>query len=123
MAKRVLIIDDEEDIRVIARASLMLIAGLEVSVASSGQEGLAKAIAEQPDAILLDVMMPEIDGVTLIHQLRMNPATQQIPIIILTAKTEASDRRHYAELGVKATIAKPFKPAKLVAQFLKALSW
>ncbi|HEY9660143.1 MAG TPA: response regulator, partial [Allocoleopsis sp.] len=58
MTKRVLIIDDDEDIRVIARASLMLIAALEVSEASSAQEGFEKAIAEQPDAILLDVMMP-----------------------------------------------------------------
>lgn len=123
MAKRVLIIDDDEDIRVIAQASLMLIAALEVSVASSALEGFEKAIAEQPDAILLDVMMPGIDGITLVRQLQTHPATQQIPIVLLTAKTQAPDRQRFADLGVVATIAKPFKPAKLVAQFLKALDW
>jgi two-component system, OmpR family, alkaline phosphatase synthesis response regulator PhoP len=123
MAKRVLIIDDEDDIREIAQASLEIMAGLEVMVARSSQEGLTKAENEQPDAILLDVMLPDLDGVATFKQLQANPATQHIPVILLTAKVQASDQRRFADLGVKATIAKPFKPAKLAEQLLEVLEW
>ncbi|MBD3883115.1 response regulator [Phormidium tenue FACHB-886] len=119
--KRVLVIDDEEDIREVAQVSLELMAGLEVLVASSSQEGLLKAEAEQPDAILLDVMLPEMDGLTVFQRLQENSATQHIPVILLTAKVQPVDQRRFAELGVAAMIAKPFKPAKLAAQVLEIL--
>ncbi|NJL21577.1 MAG: response regulator [Leptolyngbyaceae cyanobacterium SM1_3_5] len=122
-AKRVLVIDDEDDIREIAQMSLEIMAGLDVCVARSSREGLNLAESEQPDAILLDVMMPDMDGVATFQQLQANPATQHIPVILLTAKVQVSDQRRFADLGVKAMIAKPFKPAKLAEQILQVLGW
>lgn len=123
VTKRVLVIDDEDDIREIAQASLEIMAGLEVIVARSSREGLVKAEIEQPDAILLDVMLPDMDGITAFKHLQTNPATRHIPVILLTARVQAADQQRFAELGVKATIAKPFKPAKLAEQLLEVLGW
>ncbi len=122
-AKRILIIDDAEDIREVAQVSLEIIGGWEVLTASSGREGMAKALAEQPDAILLDVMMPEQDGPTTFLQLQANSATQHIPVILLTAKALAGDRRMFAELGVVSVIAKPFEPMFLASQVAQVLGW
>jgi CheY-like chemotaxis protein len=119
----ILVIDDEDDIREVAQASLEIMAGLDVIVARSSHEGLKKAEIEQPDAILLDVMLPDMDGLTVFKHLQANPATQHIPVILLTAKVQISDQRRFAELGIKAMIAKPFKPAKLANQLLEVLGW
>lgn len=118
--KRVLVIDDEDDIREVAQASLEIMAGLEVILACS-REGLIKAEMEQPDVILLDVMLPDMDGVTVFKQLRVNPATQHIPVIFLTAKVQAFDQLYLKQLGAKAVIAKPFKPQQLASQLLAIL--
>ena len=122
-AKRILVIDDATDIREVAQISLEVVGGWEVLTASSGQEGVAKAIAEQPDAILLDVMMPDQDGPTTFKQLQANIATQHIPVILLTAKTLASDRQMFADLGVVSDIAKPFEPMYLAGQVAQILGW
>ncbi len=121
--KRILVIDDEDDIREVAQASLEIMAGLEVIVACSSREGLRKAAAEQPDAILLDVMLPDMDGLTVFQHLQDNPSTCHIPVILLTAKVQVSDQRRFANLGIKAMIAKPFKPANLAHQLLDVLGW
>ncbi len=118
-----MVIDDAEDIREVAQVSLEVVGGWEVLTASSGREGVAKALAEQPDAILLDVMMPDQDGPTTFQQLQANHATQHIPVILLTAKALASDRRMFADLGVVSVIAKPFEPMSLAAQVAEALGW
>lgn len=123
MPKHILVIDNEPYIQEIAQICLRTVAGWHVSTASSGQEGMTKAAAAQPDAILLDVMMPDMDGVATFQALQDNPTTQLIPVILLTAKVQASDRQRYAELGVKATIAKPFDPLQLAAQVSAALGW
>jgi CheY-like chemotaxis protein len=122
-AKRILVIDDAEDIREVAQVSLEVVGGWEVLTASSGQEGVAKALAEQPDAILLDVMMPDQDGPTTFQQLQANIATQHIPVILLTAKVLASDRGMFADLGVVSVIAKPFEPMFLASQVAQVLGW
>jgi CheY-like chemotaxis protein len=122
-AKRILIIDDEDDIREVAELTLEVVGGWEVSTASSGTQGLAKAAAEQPDVILLDIMMPEMDGVATLQKLRANPATQHIPVIFLSAKTHLVDWHRFTELGVRAAIAKPFNPMTLAAQVAEALGW
>ena len=122
-AKRILVIDNEPYIQEVAQICLETTAGWEVLTASSGREGLLKAETEQPDAILLDVMMPDMDGVTTFQKLQDNPATRDIPVILLTAKIQASDRRRYAELGIKATIAKPFNPLELASQVARVLGW
>ena len=123
MLKRVLIIDDEADIREVAQVSLEIMAGLKVILASSSREGLFQAETAQPDAILLDWVMPEMDGLTVCKHLQVNPKTQNIPIVLLTAKTPFSHQDCFTHLGIKAAIAKPFKPAKLAEQFLTALGW
>ncbi|XZO03728.1 MAG: response regulator [Microcoleus sp.] len=122
-AKRILIIDDAEDIREVAQVSLEIVGGWEVLTASSGIEGVAKAVAQQPDAILLDVMMPDQDGPTTFLQLQANSATQHIPVILLTAKALAGDRRMFADLGVASVIAKPFEPMSLASQVAQVLGW
>lgn len=123
VANRVLIVDDESDIREVAKASLELMGGMQVILASSSQEGLEKAEAEQPDAILLDVMLPDMDGTTAFKKLQENPATHNIPVILLTAKVQSADHRRFASLGVAAVIAKPFDPVLLPTQIAEALGW
>ncbi|MBL1173798.1 response regulator [Pantanalinema sp. GBBB05] len=122
-SKHILVIDNEPYIQEIAQICLRTVAGWQVSTASSGKEGVTKATVEQPDAILLDVMMPDLDGVATFQALQGNPTTQSIPVILLTAKVQASDRQRYTELGVKATIAKPFDPLQLAAQVAAVLGW
>lgn len=121
--KRVLIIDDEDDIREVAQASLEMMGGWEVITASSSSEGLALAEAEQPDAILLDVMLPDMDGPTTFQKLQAMPATQQIPVVLLTAKVQAADQRRFADLGVTAVLSKPFDPVALAGQVAAVLGW
>lgn len=115
--------DNEPYIQEVTKACLETVAGWEVWTANSGQEGLNLAASQQPDAILLDVMMPDMDGLTTFQKLRANPATQSIPVILLTAKIQTSDRRHYAELGLAAAIAKPFNPLDLADQIASVLGW
>jgi CheY-like chemotaxis protein len=123
MSHRILIIDDEEDIRDVAALSLETVAGWDVVVASSGAQGLARAIEHQPDAILLDVMMPGMDGPTTFRELRNNPATAKIPVLLLTAKVQASDQRRFADLGVDGVLFKPFDPMTLSTQIAAVLGW
>ena len=123
MSRRILIIDDEADIREVAALSLETVAGWEVVAASSGAQGLAVAIRELPDAILLDVMMPGMDGPTTFRELRKNPAKAHIPVLLLTAKVQSSDQRRFADLGVEAILFKPFDPLTLYAQIADALGW
>ena len=121
--KHILIVDDEDDIREVAELALEAIGGWQVSTASSGLDGLAKAEAEQPDAILLDVMMPDMDGLETLQKLRANTVTQQIPVVLLTAKTQATDQQRFLEVGVTGIITKPFKVMMLADQIAELLSW
>lgn len=121
--KRILVIDDEDDIREVAQLCLETVGGWEVMTAGSGSEGLVKAETEQPDAIVLDVMMPGMDGPTTFQKLQANVATQNIPVVLLTAKVQAAEQRRFAELGVKAVLTKPFDPLALATQVAKALGW
>jgi len=121
--RRILVIDDEDDIREVAKLSLEMVGGWEVLVARSGAEGLAMAQAETPDTILLDVMMPEMDGPSAFHKLQENPATQKIPVILMTAKVQVADQLRFKNLGVTSVIAKPFDPMQLASQVSAALGW
>ena len=121
--KRILIIDDEDDIREVAQLSLETIPGWEVLTARSGREGLEMAVAEQPDAILLDVMMPDVDGPTTFQKLQAKPEISHIPVVLLTAKVQASDRQRFSTLGIKAVMAKPFDPLTLADQLAEILGW
>jgi CheY-like chemotaxis protein len=123
MTRRILIIDDEEDIREVAGLSLETVAGWEVVLANSGAQGLARAAEHQPDAILLDVMMPGMDGPTTFRELRKNPITSHIPVILLTAKVQSTDQKRFADLGVEAVLFKPFDPLTLSDQISDVLGW
>jgi len=122
-AKRILIIDDEPDIREVAQMSLEMVSGWQVVTAESGDEGIAKARQQRPDAILLDAMMPEMNGATTFQKLQNDPSTKQIPVIMFTAKVQAADRKTFADLGIKNVIAKPFDPVKLGSQISAILGW
>jgi CheY-like chemotaxis protein len=121
--KRVLIIDDEADIREVAQVSLELVGHYEVRTAGGGREGLESARAYQPDAILLDVTMPDLDGPATLAQLRADPATQQIPVVFLTAKTQTAERAQLAQLSPAGILTKPFDPMKLAGDLASTLQW
>lgn len=121
--KRILLVDDEEDIREVAQLSLEMVGGWQVITVSSGTEAISKAEIEQPDAILLDVMMPDLDGFATFERLRRNRATQQIPVIFLTAKVSADDQHRFFELGVHGVISKPFDPMSLATEVETTLGW
>jgi CheY-like chemotaxis protein len=123
MFHSILIIDDEDDIREVAALSLETIAGWQVFTANSGAQGLTRAVEHQPEAILLDVMMPGMDGPTTFRELRKNPATAHIPVLLLTAKVQSSDQRRFADLGVQAILFKPFDPLTLSDQIANVLGW
>ena len=121
--KRILVVDNEPYIQEVAKICLETVAGWNVLTAGSGVEGIQVAEVEQPDAILLDVMMPDMDGITTFQKLQENPATQNIPVILLTAKIQSADRRRYAQMGMRDAIAKPFSPLELAGQVAEALGW
>ena len=121
--KRILVVDDEDDIREVAQLSLEMIAGWEVIAARSGAEGVRRAEEELPDAILLDVMMPDMDGPTTFRRLRDNPATAAIPVILLTARAQSGDRERLEGLGVAGVLSKPFDPMELSRQVSDVLGW
>ncbi|NJM98367.1 MAG: response regulator [Phormidesmis sp. RL_2_1] len=121
--KRILIVDDEESIQKVVSLSLKLEASWESITASSGKEGIAQAKRHQPDAILLDVMMPEIDGIATFEVLDESVETRSIPVILLTAKTQAAEKRLFQTMGVAGVITKPFTPLTLASQIAKLLNW
>lgn len=123
MAKRVLIVDDEDDIREVAALSLSSLAGYEVLSAGSGTSALVIAATQQPDAILLDVMMPDMDGPTTLRKLQDQPSTANIPVVFLTAKVQPSERARFASLGAAAVLSKPFDPLTLSTELAAALGW
>lgn len=122
-AKRILLIDDEIRLRNVIQACLENLGGWAILTAASGSEALHKAETEKPDAILLDMMMPDMDGFTFLQQLQSNLDTQSIPVILLTAKVQASNHDQYAQLDVAGVIAKPFEPLKLAEQVAEILDW
>jgi len=123
MAKRVLVIDDDAQIRAVASASLTMVGQWEVLTACSGAEGVARAQAELPDAILLDVMMPDMDGPATLKAIRGSAATAGIPVIMLTASLGADGGPPVFDLPVSAVIAKPFDIMALAKQVEAALGW
>lgn len=123
MSKKILLIDDEDAIIEVTRVTLETLAGWTVITAASGPEGVARAQTEQPDAILLDVMMPEMDGPCTLKELKADPQTQNLPVIFLTAKVQAADIRRYQELGAQGAIAKPYDPLRLACEIESVLGW
>jgi CheY-like chemotaxis protein len=121
--KKVLVIDDDDGVREVIQICLEAVAGWEIITADSGLEGIAIAETNQPDAILLDVMMPYMDGPETFRRLQENLKTQHIPIILLTAKAKISEQKQFRDLGVTGVITKPFDPQNLVEQMYQILHW
>ena len=123
MTKSILLIDDEPNLAQVIAVCLESFKGWKVQIANSGKAGLSIVEALQPDAILLDVMMPEMDGINVFQHLQQNPNTQNIPVILLTAKVQASDRAKFAELNIARAIDKPFEPLQIADQMAALLKW
>jgi CheY-like chemotaxis protein len=120
MTRRILIVDDEDDIREVAQIALEQVAGWQTLAARCGAEGLARARADRPDAILLDVMMPDMDGTQVVAALKADPNTAAIPVIMLTASVQSTRRPPAGAAGV---ILKPFDPLLLGLQVAEILGW
>lgn len=122
-SKKVLIIDDDPDIREVTQLSLEVSRDWQILTATSGQEGVEIAIAEQPHSILLDVMMPGLDGVATFRQLKQHPKTRHIPVIFLTARVQSQERKRYENLGISLVLSKPFDPLLLADAIANTLNW
>jgi DNA-binding response OmpR family regulator len=123
MTNRLLVIDDEDSIREIIQICLESTTNWQILTASSGREGIEIAQNEHPDAILLDVMMPYMDGPTTFKQLQTIAAICDIPTILLTAKAQSYEKKELMNLGVAGIITKPFLPDDLVMSICKILNW
>jgi CheY-like chemotaxis protein len=123
VARRILVVDDDEDIREVAQMSLEVVGGWRVTTAADGQQALDQARRDQPDAIVMDVMMPGMDGPTAAVALRADPATTGIPVVLLTASVQAAERAALAELPVAGVLGKPFDPMLLPAELSALLGW
>jgi len=120
---KLLIIDDEDDIRDVASMTLELTRGWQIETATCGAEGLVTARSTQPDAILLDVMMPDMDGPATFRLLQSRAETRDIPVIFLTAKVQSADLRKFTQLGVRGVIGKPFDPLELADRISEIVDW
>ncbi len=121
--KRILVIDDEAPIREVVAASLQKLGGWEVVLAASGREALQQIDITPPDAIVLDVIMPEMDGLTFLKYLRADPVAQSIPVVLLTANSYLFDAYLFRQMGVVLSVDKPFSPKTLIQQMTDVLAW
>ena len=123
MTRTLLLVDDDDDIREVAQLALELGAGWTVLTAASGDEGVALALEHAPDAILLDVMMPVLDGPGTLMRLRADARTRAIPVVFLTAKARPAERDRLSGLDVAGVLSKPFDPLSLPEQVRDVLHW
>lgn len=114
--QRILCVEDEPDIQAVARMALELVGGFQVLVCGSGEQALREVQAFRPDLILLDVMMPGMDGPGTLQALRALPDVAPVPVAFMTAKVQPNEVAHYRSLGALDVIAKPFDPMTLPAQ-------
>lgn len=121
--QRILVIDDEEAILEVIQGCLEELAGCEVLTATSGRAGLHLARSHPLNGILLDVSMPEMDGLEVLQQLQIHTETCRIPVVLLTAKVQSEDQAKFKELEIAGIILKPFEPMELVNQVLVAFGW
>jgi CheY-like chemotaxis protein len=122
MKLRILYVDDEEDIREVAEMSLMVDSSVDVRTCASGEEAVAQAKEWRPDVILLDVMMPGMDGRATFGALKSHSETKDVPVIFITALSQASEISALMSLGPRGVLAKPFDPMKLTASVREMIS-
>lgn len=116
LLSRILYVEDDPDIQTVARLALQTLGGFSVEICSSGEAALARAPGFQPQLILLDVMMPVLDGPATLARLRTLPGLADTPAVFMTAKVQPNDVAHYRALGVVDVIPKPFDPMTLSSQ-------
>jgi CheY-like chemotaxis protein len=116
MLQKILMVEDETDIQHIARVALEMVGGLQVEMCNGGAEALAKASAFAPDLIVLDVMMPVMDGPMTLARLREIDGLEQTPVVFMTAKAQPEEVAGYRALGAAAVISKPFDPMTLATE-------
>ncbi len=121
--RRVLVVDDSPLIREAARIGLETVAGHSVETVQSGEEAVARASAQRPDAILLDVVMPGMDGPATLAALRAGEVTRDVPVVMVTGLDVATHGPELEQLGAVGMISKPFDPATLAAQVAELLRW
>jgi len=119
--QKVLMVDDDQNIRRICQVCLTNVGKWQVFLASSGFEALETAAREKPDVILLDVMMPEMDGPTTLAKLREDPALKDVPVVLMTAKVQPHEVEQYTNLGAVGVISKPFDPLTLPSEIKRLL--
>lgn len=112
----ILYVEDDPDIQMVAQIALEVVGGLVLHTFSNGNDAVAAAPSLKPDLLLLDVMMPGIDGPMTLSELRKLPGTASTPVIFMTAKVQAAEIDHYKSLGALGVIAKPFDPMQLAVQ-------
>jgi CheY-like chemotaxis protein len=120
--KKVLLVDDDQNIRFVAQMTLEGLTEWKIIAADSGKAAIEAAPQELPDLIMLDVMMPEMDGPTTFMKLQENPALRGIPVIFMTAKIQTHELETYLQLGAAGVISKPFDPMTLPDEIAKILS-
>ncbi len=120
--RRILVVDDEEHLRELVQACLEDLGGWETLVAGSGEECLQIVQTERPNAILLDLSMPGMDGFAVYEILQSDPITRSIPLILLTAKVLPSDRAKFAQMAVAGVITKPIQPITLTEEVAEILA-
>lgn len=118
---KVLVIDDELDNRMMARVCLQTLGGYEVLLAADGRGGLELARQERPSAILMDVMMPGMDGTETFRALQADESTRGIPVIFMTGRTQAEDLEEFRTLGVQGLVLKPFDAKTLLQEVRRHL--
>jgi len=123
LPRKVLVVDDDDIIREVAKLALEVVGGWQVSTATNGQEAGRMAALDRPDVVLLDVMMPSLDGPGTAALLREDPATREVPVIFLTAKTPLSDERLESVPNLVGVISKPFDPMALAQQINQLTGW
>ena len=119
----VLVVDDNDDIRELAQLCLETVDGWKVLTAGSGADAIETAREHHPDAVLLDMMMPEMDGLTTFEHLQSDESTRDIPVLLFTAKLQARDRQLWEGTAIRGTIAKPFDPMTLGDEVSRTLKW
>tara|TARA_Y100001937_G_scaffold117410_1_gene170633 strand:+ start:8222 stop:8605 length:384 start_codon:yes stop_codon:yes gene_type:complete len=111
--ERIMHVEDDESIRAVAEIALTDVAGFTLLSCDSGQSALAQAEAFAPQLILLDVMMPQMDGLQTLAALRQIPALAKIPVVFMTAKIQQAEKQRYLDAGAVGIIEKPFEPMEL----------
>jgi CheY-like chemotaxis protein len=122
-ARTVLVVDDDDSIREIAEIALQLVGGLQVQTASGGVEALELTRRHLPDVVLMDVMMPDMDGLTTFRHMQADDDIRHIPVILVTAKVQVGARQIWDGLAISGVISKPFDPMTLAEQVGQMLGW